>query len=100
MGEPIVNNQNAPSLEAIAGIESLGQADNVEVFTTVAQTSKDFYAIYFVTESIISAISSNQAIGESSLITTIPAGMTLFMRVQSITLTSGLAIGYNKYTIG
>ena len=100
MGEPIVNNQNAPSLEAIAGIESLGQADNVEVFTTVAQTSKDFYAIYFVTESIISAISSNQAVGESSLITTIPAGMTLFMRVQSITLTSGLAIGYNKYTIG
>lgn len=100
MGEPIVNNQNAPSLEAIAGIESLGQADNVEVFTTVAQTSKDFYAIYFVTESVISAISSNQAIGESSLITTIPAGMTLFMRVQSITLTSGLAIGYNKYTIG
>ena len=100
MGEPIVNNQNAPSLEAIAGIESLGQADDVEVFTTVAQTSKDFYAIYFVTESVISAISSNQAIGESSLITTIPAGMTLFMRVQSITLTSGLAIGYNKYTIG
>tara|TARA_R110002051_G_scaffold85502_5_gene150713 strand:+ start:263 stop:565 length:303 start_codon:yes stop_codon:yes gene_type:complete len=100
MAEPIVSNQNAPSLEAIAGIESLGQADDVEVFTTVAQTSKDFYAIYFVTESVISAISSNQAIGESSLITTIPAGMTLFMRVQSITLTSGLAIGYNKYTIG
>ncbi len=100
MAEPIVNNQNAPSLEAIAGIESLGQADDVEVFTTVAQTGKDFYAIYFVTESVISSISSNQATGESALVTTIPAGMTLFMRVQSITLTSGLAIGYNKYTIG
>ena len=56
MGEPIVNNQTAPSLEAIAGIESLGQADNVEVFTTTAQTGKDFYAIYFVTESVISSI--------------------------------------------
>ncbi len=100
MAEPIVNNQNAPSLEAIAGIESLGQADDVEVFTTVAQTGKDFYAIYFVTESVISSISSNQATGESALVTTIPAGMTLFMRVQSITLTSGLAIGYNKYTLG
>ena len=71
MAEPIVNNQNAPSLEAIAGIESLGQADNVEVFTTVAQTSKDFYAIYFVTESVISAIVSNQASNASELVTTI-----------------------------
>jgi hypothetical protein len=100
MAEPIVNNQNAPSLEAISGIESLGQADGVEVFTTTAQTSKDFYAIYFVTESVISAIVSNQATNASELVTTIPAGMTLFMRIQSITLTSGLAIGYSKYTIG
>ena len=100
MGEPIVNNQTAPSIEAIAGIESLGQADNVEVFTTTAQTGKDFYAIYFVQESVISSISSSQATGEDALVTTIPAGMTLFMRVQSITLTSGLAIGYNKYTVG
>jgi len=100
MAEPIVNNQTAPSIEAIAGIESLGQADNVEVFTTTAQTGKDFYAIYFVTDSQIASISSNQATGEENLLTTIPAGMTLFMRVQSITLTSGIAIGYNKYTIG
>ena len=100
MAEPIVNNQTAPSLEAIAGIESLGQADNVEVFTTVAQTSKDFYAIYFVTDSVISAIVSSQATNASALATNIPAGMTLFMRIQSITLTSGLAIGYSKYTIG
>ena len=100
MAEPIVNNQTAPSIEAIAGIESLGQADNVEVFTTTAQTGKDFYAIYFVTDSQIASISSNQATGEDALLTTIPAGMTLFMRVQSITLTSGIAIGYNKYTVG
>ena len=49
---------------------------------------------------VISSISSSQATGESALQTTMPAGMTLFMRVQSITLTSGLAIGYNKYTVG
>lgn len=97
MAEPIVNNMTAPSLEAISGIESLGQADGVEVFTTTAQTGKDWYAIYFVQESVVSAIVSDQATNEAALVTTIPAGMTLFMRVQSITLTSGLAIGYQKY---
>ena len=97
MAEPIVNNMTAPSLEAISGIESLGQADGVEVFTTTAQTGKDWYAIYFVQESVVSAIVSDQAANEAALVTTIPAGMTLFMRVQSITLTSGLAIGYQKF---
>jgi len=97
MAEPIVNNMTAPSLEAISGIESLGQADGVEVFTTTAQTGKDWYAIYFVQESVVSAIVSDQATNEAALVTTLPAGMTLFMRVQSITLTSGLAIGYQKY---
>ena len=97
MAEPIVNNMTAPSLEALSGIESLGQADGVEVFTTTAQTGKDWYAIYFVTESVVSAIVSDQATNEAALVTTLPAGMTLFMRVQSITLTSGLAIGYQKY---
>ena len=97
MAEPIVNNQTAPSIEAISGIESLGQADGVEVFTTTAQTAKNWYAIYFVQESVISAITSNQAANVAALVTTIPAGMTLFMSVQSITLTSGLAIGYQKY---
>jgi hypothetical protein len=97
MAEPIVNNQTAPSIEAISGIESLGQADGVEVFTTTAQTGKDYYAIYFVQESVISAITSSQATNVAALVTTIPAGMTLFMSVQSITLTSGLAIGYQKY---
>ena len=97
MAEPIVNNMTAPSLEAISGIESLGQSDGVEVFTTTSQTGKDWYAIYFVTESVVSAIVSDQATNEAALVTTLPAGMTLFMRVQSITLTSGLAIGYQKY---
>ena len=100
MAEPYISNANAPSLEAIAGIEALGQADGVEVFTTAAQTGKDFYAIHFIQESVISSISSSQATGETALQTTIPAGTTLFLRVQSITLSSGLAIGYNKYTLG
>ena len=77
--------------------EQLGQLGGVEIFTTVAQTSKDYYAIYFVQESVISAITAPEVTNASALVTTIPAGMTLFMRVTSITLTSGLAIGYNEH---
>tara|TARA_R100000773_G_C4192139_1_gene97676 strand:+ start:346 stop:657 length:312 start_codon:yes stop_codon:yes gene_type:complete len=98
MAEPRINNQTAVTQEAINGIEALGKADNVVVFTTAAQTGKDFYAIHFIQESVISSISSTQATGESALQTTIPAGTTIFLNVQAITLSSGLAIGYNKYT--
>ena len=77
--------------------EQLGQLGGVEIFTTAAQTSKNYYAIYFVQESVISAITAPEVTNASALVTTIPAGMTLFMRVTSITLTSGLAIGYSEH---
>ena len=76
--------------------EQLGGLGSIEVFTTTAQTGKDFYAIYFVQESVISAITMTNTTGASNLITTIPAGMTLFGNTTAITLTSGLAIGYNN----
>ena len=76
--------------------EQLGQQNGIEVFTTTAQTGKDFYAIYFVQESVISAITMANTTGASALVTTIPAGMTLFGNTTAITLTSGLAIGYNN----
>lgn len=77
--------------------EMLGKGSGTEVFTTTAQASKDFYAIYFVTESVISAITAPEVVNASALVTQIPAGMTLFMRVTAITLTSGLAIGYSEH---
>ena len=77
--------------------EMLGKGGGTEVFTTTAQSSKDFYAIYFVQDSVISAITASGVTNAAALITTIPAGMTLFMRVTSITLASGLAIGYNEH---
>ena len=76
--------------------EQLGQLGGVEIFTTTAQTSKDYYAIYFVLESVISAITVTNSTGASNLVTTIPAGTTLFMNTTAITLTSGLAIGYKN----
>lgn len=76
--------------------EQLGGLGGVEIFTTTAQTGKDYYAIYFVQESVISAITMANSTGSSALVTTIPAGMTLFGNTTSITLTSGLAIAYKN----
>ena len=76
--------------------EQLGQQNGIEIFTTTAQTGKDFYAIYFVQESVISSISITNSTGASNLVTTIPSGMTLFGEITDITLTSGLAIGYKN----
>lgn len=76
--------------------EQLGGLGGVEIFTTTAQTGKDYYAIYFVQESVISAITMANSTGAEALVTTIPAGMTLFGNTTSITLTSGLAIAYKN----
>ena len=43
--------------------EQLGKNGGTIVFTTAAQTSKDFYAVYFPVESVISAITVADATG-------------------------------------
>ena len=78
--------------------EQLGK-HRCDVITTTAMTDKDYYAVYFVTESVIEEIgASNIQTGTGSsalnLHTTISAGTTLFLNVTAITLTSGLAICY------
>ena len=73
--------------------EQLGKG-TIEIFTTVAQTSKDYYAVYFPVTSVVSAITVADATGESALQTTMPAGTTLIMNITAITLTSGVAVGY------
>jgi len=74
--------------------EQLGKNGNTEIFTTAAQTSKNFYCVHFPVESEVSAITVADATGESALQTTLPAGTSLFMNVTSITLASGIGIGY------
>ena len=59
-------------------------------------TGKDYYAIHFVTESVIASITVADATGEAALHTTVPAGTSLFMNVTAITLTSGVGIGYSE----
>ena len=74
--------------------EQLGKNGNTEIFTTAAQTSKNFYCVYFPVNTVIASITVDNATGESALQTTIPAGTTLLMNVTAITLTSGIGIGY------
>jgi len=77
-------------------VEQLGKNGGTEIFTTVAQTSKDFYCVHFPVESVISAITVADATGEAALQTTMVAGTTLFMNITAITLTSGIGIGYHE----
>ena len=78
--------------------EQLGKKGSALVLGTLAHTSKDFYAVHFVTESVVSAITVSGLDGASAnpnaFITTIPAGTVLFLNITAITLTSGVAVGY------
>ena len=74
--------------------EQLGKNGNTEIFTTAAQSGKDWYCVYFPVESVVSAITVADATGESALQTTIPAGTVLYMNITAITLTSGIGIAY------
>ena len=75
-------------------VEQLGKNGSTEIFTTAAQSGKDWYCVYFPVTSVVSAITVADATGESALQTTLPAGTTLFMNITAITLTSGIGIGY------
>jgi hypothetical protein len=76
--------------------EQLGKNGGTEIFTTAAQTSKDWYCVHFPVESVIASITVADATGEAALQTTLPAGTVIFMNVTAITLTSGVGIGYSE----
>ena len=77
-------------------VEQLGKNGDTVVFTTVAQTSKDWYCVHFPVDSVIASITVADATGESALQTSLPAGTTLFLNITDITLTSGVGIGYHE----
>ena len=83
--------------------EQLGK-NRCDVITTTAMSGKDYYAVHFVTESVIASITAaniqtGTGSAAASLHTTIAAGTTLFLAVSAITLTSGLAICYYDQVI-
>jgi|TARA_R110001599_G_scaffold261810_1_gene462195 hypothetical protein len=78
--------------------EQLGK-NRCDVVTTTAMTGKDYYAVHFPITSVVTAITAanvTAATGSAvaSLITTYPAGTTLFLNVNTLTMTSGLALCY------
>ena len=80
--------------------EMLGKG-KCDVIATTAMTSKDYYAVHFVTESVITsiAIAGATAVTGSAIAnlnTTIPAGTIIFGRVTAINLASGVAICYTE----
>ena len=77
--------------------EALGKKGAVEIFTTAAQTGKNFYAIHFVNDSVVTSCTITGATNDSNLDgKTIPAGTVIFAPFTAIDLSSGLAIGYNN----
>jgi hypothetical protein len=80
--------------------EQLGKG-KCDVIATTAMTGKDYYAVHFVTESVITSIAIAGATTDAgsaiaNLNTTIQAGTVIFGRVTAITMSSGVAICYTE----
>lgn len=83
--------------------EQLGK-NRCDVVTTTAMTGKDYYCIHFPIESVVTAITASNVTSaagssEASLIQTYAAGTTLFLNVNTLTMTSGLALCYYDQVI-
>jgi membrane-bound lytic murein transglycosylase len=83
--------------------EQLGKR-RCDVVTTTAMTGKNYYCIHFPLESVVTVITAanvTAAAGSSvaSLVQTYPAGTTLFLNVNTLTMTSGLALCYYEQPI-
>ncbi len=77
--------------------EQLGKG-TVEVInaSSGAQTSKDYYAVYFPVNSTVSAISIDGT-AEAKLAISVPGGTTYFCRTTAITLSAGVAMCYTEH---
>lgn len=83
--------------------EQLGKG-KVDVFTTSAMTSKDYYCVHFPVESVIASIAAANATTATgsaiaNLHTTMAAGTTIFLNITAITLTSGVGLCYYEQVI-
>ena len=81
--------------------EQLGKG-KCDVIATTAMTGKDYYAVHFITTSVITSIAiagATTATGSAiaNLNTTIPAGTVIHGRVTAINLASGVAICYTEH---
>ena len=78
--------------------EQLGK-NRCDVIATTAMTGKNYYAIHFPVESVITNLTASNAIAGggsdiANLHTTIPAGNTIFLNITAVTLSSGIGLAY------
>jgi|TARA_R110001592_G_scaffold121490_1_gene327121 hypothetical protein len=83
--------------------EQLGK-NRCDVVTTTAMTGKDYYCVHFPLESVVTVMTASNVTAAAGsdvteLVKTYPAGTTLFLNVNTITMTSGLAICYYDQVI-
>ena len=77
--------------------EQLGKNGSTVVMTSASgAVTGDYYCAYFPVETVVAQIIAADATGESALQTTIPAGVTIFMNITTLKLTSGVAILYHE----
>jgi len=81
--------------------EQLGKrkVDVISTETILIGAGKSYYALHFLTDTIVSAITIANDSGATestpgALVRTYTAGTTLFLNVTAITTTSGLVIAY------
>ena len=77
--------------------EQLGKNGSTKVITSAdGPVSGDYYCVFFPVESVVTTFVAADATGESALQTTIPAGVTIFMNITDIRVSSGIAILYHE----
>jgi|TARA_R110000823_G_scaffold302300_1_gene423493 hypothetical protein len=83
--------------------EQLGKR-RCDVVTTTAMTGKDYYCVHFPLTSVVTVITAANVTSVAgsavaSLVQTYPAGTTLFLNVNTLTMTSGLALCYYEQAL-
>ena len=83
--------------------EQMGK-NRCDVIATTAMSGKDYYCAHFPIESVVTVMTAANVTAAAGsdvldLVQTYPAGTTIFLNINSITMTSGLALCYYEQPI-
>ena len=73
--------------------------NQVDTITTTAMTGKSYSCVHFLEESVVTVLTASNVTSATGsdvtdLVRTYAANSTLFVNVNTITMTSGLALGF------
>ena len=74
--------------------DALGKGKADAINSSVS--SKDYYALHFITDTVVTSITAPSLTNSDRLLVTIPAGTVLFTNVTAIGISSGLVIGFTN----